>query len=727
MPQQQQQQQREQRREKQDELPLNKRTNCQFLTFEIDKIDQMNTKTHRKRTKFYLIDTDSIRHLAVVADEDQHKDGVYVYTIVDEFKRVKDCPKLKRNSLVCVRKWLKDRILQSSRADEEGFVAVEDDWGKRFGKDGNTCNGFVNNSESRYGNNMNKKEKVVMMSAAQLARKRKMDACDGESLIDHDSGLDATLRAKKMEEREFKWCAVKANAFSFIRGTAFSGGGGGNNSSTAYYNNENTNTNTNTNIKVEDFKGYGVSNNDTKNDNNNETNYLGKKELEDSIKRILRYTKEDAKKRASAHAGADCVDALKTLKSSRLHLKRIALDDYELLKALKSIREDGKNAKQSTYVSTASKLASDVLKHVAGSILGSVSALITTYDRVPGPQAPKVKPGYLVQLVDGAGNVISQADPHQTTKQQQPLIMIPNNVTTTTTTNNNTTKAITTLIAPSLKHSRGTGGASIKDEPNLVQHASPSAAGVIVKSNKKNNNKQKGGKKIRKDGKRKLKDVIANAPADFHSSLAKKQKIAGSRSGDVGISPDAIYVINNNNANTSSAKKSKKEKTPKAQPLGKGRKRCHVCATVVGSPTRTCPSCQTALPMKAPSVTKKDKLSSALKGGELIQDVGEAILDFRRIFTNCKPSILKTGVAKLIEELKERLDDNMKSGGVEGGDFSSVSPGSALNKKFILEELMTPLLQKIEITKLFNGANERPKGRREVLEALDGFIASYYS
>lgn len=33
-------------------------------------------------------------------------------------------------------------------------------------------------------------------------------------------------------------------------------------------------------------------------------------------------------------------------------------------------------------------------------------------------------------------------------------------------------------------------------------------------------------------------------------------------------------------------------------PLGKGRKLCHVCGTVVGSPTRVCPHCQAQLPFK---------------------------------------------------------------------------------------------------------------------------------
>ena len=42
----------------------------------------------------------------------------------------------------------------------------------------------------------------------------------------------------------------------------------------------------------------------------------------------------------------------------------------------------------------------------------------------------------------------------------------------------------------------------------------------------------------------------------------------------------------------------KKGEIPAKTPLGKGRKLCHVCATVVGSPTRVCPHCHANLPFK---------------------------------------------------------------------------------------------------------------------------------
>lgn len=47
----------------------------------------------------------------------------------------------------------------------------------------------------------------------------------------------------------------------------------------------------------------------------------------------------------------------------------------------------------------------------------------------------------------------------------------------------------------------------------------------------------------------------------------------------------------------SGKKPGKGEALPKT-PLGKGRKLCHVCGTVVGSPTRVCPHCHASLPFK---------------------------------------------------------------------------------------------------------------------------------
>lgn len=44
-----------------------------------------------------------------------------------------------------------------------------------------------------------------------------------------------------------------------------------------------------------------------------------------------------------------------------------------------------------------------------------------------------------------------------------------------------------------------------------------------------------------------------------------------------------------------------KGELPTKTPLGKGRKLCHVCGTVVGSPTRICPHCKANLPFKTHS------------------------------------------------------------------------------------------------------------------------------
>jgi hypothetical protein len=49
------------------------------------------------------------------------------------------------------------------------------------------------------------------------------------------------------------------------------------------------------------------------------------------------------------------------------------------------------------------------------------------------------------------------------------------------------------------------------------------------------------------------------------------------------------------------ASKKKKSDQPNKTPLGKGRKLCHVCGTIVGSPTRVCPHCLANLPFKTQS------------------------------------------------------------------------------------------------------------------------------
>jgi hypothetical protein len=56
--------------------------------------------------------------------------------------------------------------------------------------------------------------------------------------------------------------------------------------------------------------------------------------------------------------------------------------------------------------------------------------------------------------------------------------------------------------------------------------------------------------------------------------------------------PIGASVLNKNGK-----KLGKGEALPKT-PLGKGRKLCHVCGTVVGSPTRVCPHCHASLPFK---------------------------------------------------------------------------------------------------------------------------------
>ncbi|CAL6314689.1 unnamed protein product [Bathycoccus prasinos] len=713
-------------------VPLNKQVqNVKFVSFTQERDDYSANKA-RKGTKFYLVDEDSIPHLAIIGDEREQRDGHYSYRVSEEFANPElGIPPLKQGNLVGVRKWLKDRITQSAQQYKKRMMLMNSNGRNDVGMNGENAGGKPT-----------KETKIVALSAAQLTRKKKQDIPDGASLIDHDAFMNASLRARKLEEKEFKWASTKENAFAFIRGTEVF---------------EDLKAETRT-VKVEDLE--DENDDGYENQANHQVRENARALVEDAIAKIIKHSSS-----SKLSVVSEVIEALKTLKSSRLHLKRIATDEYAFVDALKRLREDGKNARRSSHISTASKLASDLLKHIAGSIVGSVGALISSYDRAPPPAPPRVKPGYLVQLVDAAGNVISQTDVNApTTTRAFAANAATTNVTnatalaqhqhrTATGATAGTAAAIPTLppISPPSLRNRGAGSVQIKEEPHVQLPPSTAtkkktAAAAVATSSKHNKGT------VGPGGKRKLKDILASSPSSYdtnasQSSKKKKQRQIFSRNnsfeqqGGTGTTEMNCDTATDDDAANNTGTTAKSAAAAKSL-LGKGRKRCHVCSTVVGSPTRVCPHCKTALPMKVSASTKKEK-AALLEGKEKnaalakaaalnhqsngggknspAADIGESMLEFRRIFTNCKPSVLKVGAQKLIAELKERLDENSAM------FASELSPGSAMNTKFILEELMQPLLEKVETTKLFNGANERPKGRRELLEALDAFIASYYS
>jgi len=724
-------------------VPLNKQVqNVKFVSFTQERDDYSANKARKGRniiykigdvythitltgTKFYLVDEDSIPHLAIIGDEREQRDGHYQYRVSEEFSKPElGIPPLKQGNLVGVRKWLKDRITQSAQQHKKRMMLMNSNGGNDVGMNGENAGGKPT-----------KETKIVALSAAQLTRKKKQDIPDGASLIDHDAFMNASLRARKLEEKEFKWASTKESALAFIRGTEVF---------------EDSAAETRT-VKVEDLED---ENDDGYENQANQVRENARALVEDSIAKIIKHASS-----SKLSVVAEVIEALKTLKSSRLHLKRIATDEYAFVDALKRLREDGKNAKRSSHISTASKLASDLLKHIAGSIVGSVGALIWSYDRAPPSAPPRVKPGYLVQLVDAAGNVISQTDGgaptttrafaanDATTNVSNATALAQHQHRMATGATAETAAAIPTLppITPPSLRNRGAGSVQIKEEPHV--QLPPSTAtkkktnAATVAASKHNIKRTVPGNK------RKLKDILASSPSSYdtnasQSSKKKKQRQIFSRNNSFEQQGGTGTVTEMNCDTATDDDAANNTGTTAKSLLGKGRKRCHVCSTVVGSPTRVCPHCKTALPMKISASTKKEK-AALLEGKEKnaalakaaalnhksngggknspAADVGESMLEFRRIFTNCKPSVLKVGAQKLIAELKERLNENSAM------FASELSPGSAMNTKFILEELMQPLLEKVETTKLFNGANERPKGRREVLEALDAFIASYYS
>ena len=75
--------------------------------------------------KFYLIDSDSIPHLAIIGDEREQRDGHYTYRVSEEFAKAElGIPPLKQGNLVGVRKWLKDRITQSTQQHKKRMMMM---------------------------------------------------------------------------------------------------------------------------------------------------------------------------------------------------------------------------------------------------------------------------------------------------------------------------------------------------------------------------------------------------------------------------------------------------------------------------------------------------------------------------------------------------------------------------------------------------------------------------
>jgi len=259
--------------------------------------------------------------LAIIGDEREQRDGHYTYRVSEEFAKAElGIPPLKQGNLVGVRKWLKDRITQSAQQYKKRMMMMSGNGngeGVTFGENG-----------GKAGKPLMKETKIVALSAAQLTRKKKQDIPDGASLIDHDAFMNASLRARKLEEKEFKWASTKENAFAFIRGTEVF-----------------EDAAAEMMIKVEDLD---------ENDNENQEYLHQTREdvrvlIDESIATILKHAS------SSKSSGVmELIEALKTLKSSRLHLKRIAGDEYALVDALKRLREEGKNAKRSSHVATAS-------------------------------------------------------------------------------------------------------------------------------------------------------------------------------------------------------------------------------------------------------------------------------------------------------------------------------------------------------------------------------------
>ena len=112
--------------------------------------------------------------------------------------------------------------------------------------------------------------------------------------------MNASLRARKLEEKEFKWASTKENALAFIRGTEVF---------------EDLKAEART-VKVEDLD--DENDDGYENQANHQVRENARALVEDSIAKIIKHASS-----SKLSVVAEVIEALKTLKSSRLHLKRV--------------------------------------------------------------------------------------------------------------------------------------------------------------------------------------------------------------------------------------------------------------------------------------------------------------------------------------------------------------------------------------------------------------------
>ena len=136
---------------------------------------------------------------------------------------------------------------------------------------------------------------------------------------------------------------------------------------------------------------------------------------------------------------------------------------------------------------------------------------------MPPPPPPRVKPGYLVQLVDGAGNVISQTDGGAATTRA----IAANAATAGTAAGAAVVPSLPALSPPSLRNRGAVGGVQIKEEPQVYlppstatkKKAGAGAAGGGSTTNTTTTTTTTTTSKMNKGmgpgGKRKLKDILA--------------------------------------------------------------------------------------------------------------------------------------------------------------------------------------------------------------------------
>ena len=660
----------------------------------------------RRGVRFYLVDERGAAVPAVVGEERDTRDGHYTYRKDDHFTRG---PPLACGNLIGVSRWLRDQCVNGAAlgAPLAGFGSHPPKrrngggGGKRGGGETFT---FENGAAPLYGKDgaishagaLGHAVGREMQGAASADphwyadRKRKRDS--RFFAADH-AGDDAEPPAVAVAfaEREARWAAARDAALAYAREDADADDVGA----------------VETQLAVLRACDRGVQSSRTEARGDPPPLSSGAKP---ASKKPFKKSKAD-----SSAAAADARRALDALRA--LEARYVSARVLEKTSACAAV------ARLKTHADAAVKRAAENLLELWLAALRShVGTLAATYERPPAPRAPA---GAAAR--SGAGGAAGKP-PRSKPVYDAAFIASRRN-------------------EPELRRTRET-----RDEAMRREAAERAAREAAAKGQREAAAARAAANKAAKaaTAAAAASERDARVPGGVSGSHAA-EKGAGARGagGETARATSSFRDAPADRRSASDGKKSSQTATP-GTPLGKGRKLCTGCNTVVGSPTRVCPHCNAALPLKqtggagtrdpggSPRVGSGGAASgspSHFPGGPLpfgaavagsmppggggasvsaqfggaagasgaSASVAHFLARHQERFASCKVSQLKRAVAELAAGVKRILD---------AGRVRDPAVAKGLRES----------MKKMGDVKLLQGVVERPRARREVVAHLEAAV-----